>query len=645
MLEFKYKNGRRGILCESAAELPEVKNRGYKCHFTDFETTSFDPKQPAFRPYLGHRIAGIATLFDDEEVGYYVPIRHTDQDWNIPLETGQKWLRDVLEIPEWANHNIVFDANFAFCDVGVAYQGKMIDTILAPRLVDSDRMKYDLKTLTKDWCGYKWEERDVVKDVLKSLKSKNYGDCPADIMGRYAIADCFAARDLRRIAEERLPSQSEFIYNQELLLTPVLFDMTRRGVLVDSKGIKGELLDVLRRLVELQEFLSEVYGDEYIDHHTHLYEIVHNKLDLPILARDPKSKNAVFDKSVLRRYKIHPDVIRDEHRLNVINAIIEERDLSHYQTTFLEPYLKLSDEDGILHTEFNQNVRTGRMSSRGPNLQGVSPRARQWIVPRPGHWFAGYDGSQIEFRGIVHYTADPSAIEAYNRDPKTDFHGWIADQLNIKRKAGKTVNFGLSYGAAATTIMRNLATDPDVMEEVGALINSMIDDGQILEEDRTKAYNHACNKKAEEIFQLYHERFPGTRRVANFAKQQALTRGYVFNAFGRRRHLPRQHARKAFNTVIQSFAADLVKQKMILLAPRYNSWIRDRDIYPVLQVHDEILFEVPERHVNKETENYLQTELDIPVRLLPKASGEDNELKVPFLWDGSWTDKTWREAK
>lgn len=646
MIEFKYKDGRRGILCESASELPEIKGRGIKRHFTDFETTSFDPKVPALRPYNGHRIAGIATLFDDEEVGFYVPIRHSDEDWNLPPEIGLRWLTDILqEVPTWINHNLVFDANFAFCDAGVVYEGRMIDTMIGPRLIDSDRMKYDLKSLTKDWLNYKWEERDVIKEALKALKSKNYGDCPADIMGRYAITDVFAARDLYRYIEKNLPLQCRDIYEQEILLTPVLFDMTRRGVMVNKVGLKQELMGTLRRLIELQEYLSEVYGDEYIDHHTHLYEIVHNRLGLPILARDPKSKNAVFDKHVLRRYKVHPEVLVDEFKMKVIDAIMEERDLSHYQTTFLEPYLNLSDDNFILHTEFNQNVRTGRMSSRGPNLQGVSPRARQWVVPRPNHSFAGYDGSQIEFRAIVHYTGDQRAIEAYKTDPKTDFHSWIADQLGVGRKAGKTINFGLSYGAASSTIMRGLATDPDIMEEVGSVVNKMVEDGEILPEDRQRVYQHLCSQKAELIFMSYHERFPGTRRLSNYAKQQALQRGYVYNGFGRRRHLHPKFARKAFNSIIQSFASDLVKQKMILLAPRYNRFMRDMNIHIVLQVHDEILFEVPKELVQEDIAHYLQTNLDLPAKLQPKANGDDNELKVPFVWDGNWSDVSWKEAK
>jgi DNA polymerase I-like protein with 3'-5' exonuclease and polymerase domains len=641
---WKYRDGLRGVLVQSVKDLPDFSDK--KVMYLDFETTSFDIKKAAFYPYLGHRIAGIAVVFDDEKEGYYIPIRHTDADWNLPLEAVIAWLLAMLQtVPEWSNHNLVFDANFAFVETGFAYQGRMVDTIIAPKLINSDRMKYELKVLMVEWLGWRMSETDKIKEALKALKSKNYGDCPADWMGEYAVMDCFAARALREYSEPRIPEISRTLYEQEKLLTPVLFDITCRGVKIDKQKVKKELHRVLLRLIDLQLELTAFYGQEYIDYHTHLYEIIVNRLSLPVLDRDFKTKNAKFNGDILKQYAIHPEVLISEEKQRILSMIVEERKLSHYRALFLEPYLELSDIEHILHPEFNQNVRTGRMSCKRPNLQQSTSESRSFIIPRPGYLFFGIDGSQMEFRGIIHYVNDEEAVKAYNDDPKTDFHAWTGKQLGIKRRPSKVINFGLSFGAGQQTIQKGLASDPDVMEEVGEEINRLIANGEIRKDQRRYAYAKACKAKAAKIFTMYHERFPGIRTIAEYSKRMAIQRGYVFNCFGRMRHLIAKFARKAFNAIIQSFASDFVKNKMVLLSPRYNSKMRELDIHIVMQVHDEILFEIPIANATKEVFDYIESQLEILPAILDKRDGTPQTLRVPFHWDGGKSSESWAKAK
>ncbi len=246
-----------------------------------------------------------------------------------------------------------------------------------------------------------------------------------------------------------------------------------------------------------------------------------------------------------------------------------------------------------------------------------------------------YDYSQIEFRLIVHYTEDQDAIAAYNDDPRTDFHQWVADQCGIKRKPGKILNFAMGFGAGRKKVISMLTPDPTIIADVGKEINDMIEAGQLDPSKRSEEFNFRCNQLAAEMYSTYHERLPGIRRTAKSAQRVAQRRGYVFNLYGRRRHLDYKFARKAFNSLAQSSAADFIKECTLNVAPRYNKWVRDLDINIFAMVHDEVAFIGPkEVMMNPDVQLKLKTELESP----------SVEISVPILMDGGFAFTNWADA-
>lgn len=628
-------------LIQSVDELPNLK--GAKELFLDTETTSFGRSKMANYPYKGDRICGVAILVDNQETGYYVPVRHNDGKWNLPLEPVRKWLKDVVSSSEqWINHNVNFDAHFLLAE-GITPPARLICTLTLAKVHDSDRFKYDLKTLARDWLGMPPDEQDRVLAFLKGMRSNDFADVPADILGEYAIGDVVRNRELWWYLVKQRPEQVKGIWDIETQLTSLLFEMERDGLKSDPLILKKERLRCLQTMIRVSEEIKTITGQEFVNSNDHIFDILVTQHGLPILALTENSKdegedeeeesetNASFDKSALALYKVHPQVTSDPKMIRLIDLITEYRKDAQFEALFLRPYLELLDSDNRLHPSYNQIVRTGRMSCRRPNGQQLNERAKRLIIPSPGNAFMSYDASQIEFRMIVHYINDKDAIDAYIKDPTTDFHQWMADQCHIKRKPGKTLNFAAGYGAGKARVTSALAKDPDVMDEIGALVNEEVAKGLLVESEKGERYRKLCAKRAEDIYTMYHERFPSLKRTSYHCANVAKIRGYVFNAFGRRRHLPAKFAHKAFNSIIQGGAMDYIKERMVAIQPL----CRLHGVRIVANVHDEILFEGP---IPTVSDPKVQEEFKKFLEVQPVA------FRVPFLWEGGWSSKNWAEA-
>ena len=606
--------GQNSLLVQCTSELPILKN--IKHLFVDFEATSFDSKVKALKPYHGHRVCGVCITADKIPQAWYVPLRHTHNHWNLPEDKVIQWLQDTMDQSQiWVNHNVKFDMHFALQD-GVTFNGDEIwDTMQLAKIINSDRFQYGLKPLSMDWLEEP-DYRDEVDAYLTGAKSKNYGDVPADILGAYGCQDVLRTRRILHYILRRLPGDCSRVFDMETKMTPVLFDMEVEGLHVDPIQLKTKEMLIMNELINIEREITDLTG-AHIRPHTNpdCFDLLCNTYGLPVLGYTD-SGNPSFDKDTLTSYLSHPMVAESELLTQVVERIQRYRKRSTLNDFFVKPYQE-HEVQGIMHPEYNQMVRTGRMSCKRPNSQQLSPEAKELVHPRPGYTFVRFDYSQIEFRLIVHYIKDEAAIASYNKDPWTDFHTWVAEMCQIPRKPAKNVNFCIGYGGGKKKVVSMLAANMDLVGSLGKVVDELIETKQIKSEYRQQAFQYLCNKRGEEVYNTYHDTLPGLRRTSRRAAKNLEMRGYVFNAYGRRRHLPTNLSFRAFNSIIQSCAADVMKDRMLAIAPRYNKWTRDHNITPVALVHDECLFEIP-------------TELAYDQSILLKIAQVFEETSVPF---------------
>lgn len=575
--------------------LPDLRNR--EEIFLDVETTSFDDKVPALNPWEGHRIAGIAICAEGD--ASYIPVRHQHGE-NVPLDEARDWLAEVLATcGTWVNHNVKFDAHF------VAHEGiaipTLVDTVVLAKMIDSDARTHALKPLCRD-IGLPMDEEVELKAWLKGAKTKDYGAAPADIVGRYAKMDVIGNRALYRHLLEQLPSDMEELWEMEKKLTNLLYRMEVRGLHTDRDECRREQVRSLRAMVEASDRIQELTGVELKNSPKCLFEILCVQLGLPILARTDNGSPS-FDKAALKLYEGLPEVRFDERASGVIDALGTYREEAQFKGLFADSFIEKGPH---LHPSYNQLVRTGRMSSSGPNSQQLNKRAKKLIVPKGA--FFSTDASQVEFRVIAHYIQDEDVIRAYTDNADTDFHTWVAELCGVDRKPAKTMNFAMAYGAGKQKITQQLSQ----MLEV--------------ETDDPREFERLTQMRANEIFARYHERLPGVKRTSEKANASCRRKGYIRNVYGRRRHLPLSQTHKAFNSLVQGCAMDITKTKMVEL-DEFGARI-------VANVHDEILIDDDPKIINDpEWQREVLAILEGPTK-----------IRVPIRWDWGTSEESWADA-
>ena len=636
-------------LVESVSELPnftdakevfldvETKNNTY----TELKAKNAE-RHSGMYPYKGDRIGGFAVSVDDCPDVYYIPLRHT-RGTNLPLEPVRQWLRDLLcQGRDWINHNVVFDAAFMHYDE-VEFKCRLVDTLTLSKVHDSDRMGHGLKDLCREWLDMPMAEQDEVALWLKEAKSHDWADVPPDIMGEYACMDVHGNRRLYRHLVDKRPEQLKGIWDTEIQLAPILYDMEMDGMRIDPTACKVDTVHCLRKMVQLTTEISDISDREFTNSATCLYDILINLCGLPVLAfkkervdgRLIETDRPTFDKHALPLYEMHPTVTASEELTRLIKAIREYRQESQHYGLFLSTFLALHDDNNRIHPSYNAVVRTGRMSGRRPNAQQQNKRSKALILPDEGYGFLSLDYSQIEYRLIVHFIKDMDAIRAYNEDPNTDFHKWVASEVGVERDAGKALNFGMAYGAGKKTVTTSLASNHTIIGEIGEIVNQLVESGELPAALRGTHFEALCSDRASTVYQAYHERFPGIKRTANRAASAARKRGYIFNPYGRRRHLPTRFCHKAFNSLIQGCAMDIMKERMIALSPRYNSKSRAMGLRMSTNVHDEMLLQAPlETVYDLEAQAYICDTLESP----------NIEFSVPIKTGLGVSAKNWAEA-
>jgi len=304
----------------------------------------------------------------------------------------------------------------------------------------------------------------------------------------------------------------------------------------------------------------------------------------------------------------------------LIEAIIEYRKLSTLNSLFIQKYQSLLAADNRLHPNYNQCVRTGRMSCTDPNMQQLDKSAKKFIHPPEGCAFLSFDESQIEFRIIVHYINDERCIKAYNDNPDTDFHQWVADMAGISRKPAKTMNFMMGYGGGKAKAVKTLASNAEVIGDLKEA--SKGDKG---------AFELLAKARAEQIYNDYHVTLPTLKTTMRRAASICASRGYIRNLHGRRRYLSPEQSHRAFNSLCQGEAADIQKEVTVAVSKA----LRGTPIKMVANVHDATLFYGP-----------IEVMKDPRVHAAIGYILEHPQIKlrVPLRVSMGYSEKNWAEA-
>jgi len=513
-----------------------------------------------------------------------------------------------------AGHDLKFDA-IVLERHGVALAGIETDTMLASYLLDATRSAHPLEELAIEHAGYKaLREEDVCGRGARAIP---FADLPLETALDYAGERSDLALQLSGTLRALVRRESlETLYDElELPLIPVLVAIERAGVRIDGPALAGQSQHVDQELASRSAQIFELAGEQFnINSPQQLSKILFDKLQLPTLKRNVKTKTASTSVEVLEELALAHDLPR---------LILEWRALQKLKGTYIDALPQLVNPDtGRVHTCFNQAVAaTGRLSSSDPNLQNIPIRTelgreiRRAFVAERDHVLISADYSQIELRVLAHLSGDEALVEAFRRGE--DIHDRTARKVfgadsglgghELRRRA-KIINYALLYGKTAYTLAKDIGV---------------------------------TQQAAQEFINAYFAGFPGVRAFIDNLLAEARETGVVKTMFGRRRLVPELASRNgqirnaaervAVNLPIQGTAADILKKAMIDVHAALPALAGGR-VRMILTVHDELLFEAPRDAAEDAAAR---------VRDLMEAAVE---LKVPLTVDVG-IGENWKEAK
>ncbi len=573
------------------------KLRGARLVALDTETTSLD--------YMEAQLVGISFAVEPGAAAY-LPLAHDypGAPEQVPLARALELLKPLLEdesLPK-LGHHIKYDLN-VLSNAGVALAGVRFDSMLESYVLESTASRHDMDTLALRHLG-----RTTIRyeDVAgKGKKQIPFNAVDLEQAAPYAAEDAEVTLCLHRELWPRLEAEAgpRAVFEEiEVPLIAVLARMERAGVLVDVAMLRRQSGEIARRLLELERQAFEAAGQSFnLASPKQLQEILFERMGLPVLAKTPTGQPSTAE-SVLQDLALDYPLPR---------LILDYRALAKLQSTYTDRLPEqVNARSGRIHTSYHQAVTaTGRLSSSDPNLQNIPVRSdegrrirRAFIAP-PGHRLLAADYSQIELRIMAHLSGDERLLAAFaanadiHRATAAEVFGLKPDAVTPEqRRAAKAINFGLIYGMSPFGLARQL----------GIALND-----------------------AREYVERYFTRYPGVQAYMEQTREQARERGYVETLFGRRLHVPEIRARNAaqraaaermaINAPMQGTAADIIKRAMIAL----DGWLAARGggARMIMQVHDELVLEVPEDGVE-------------PVReAVRSCMQEAAELRVPLLVD------------
>ena len=569
------------------------------------------------------QLAGIALAWG-QGAGVYLPLLHeappsslldpTDASPNLPGLTTEA-MRPVRELLEDAGvPKVGHDAKrdlLLFQRAGLSLRGLEADVTIASYVLDPTRRQHNLDALSTDILGHVRVRPDELAD--KGRGKVPFHHAPLAAAGAYAAESADLSLRLWTRFEPALAEQGmERLFREvDLPLVPILAEMERVGIRIDAL-LFSEMSRELERELQLvrEDIYKEAGGEFNINSNLQLREILFDRLRLPVLRRTKTGPST--DAAVLE------ELAAEGHSFPL--RLLEYRQLEKLRSTYVDALPQLVNrETGRIHTSFNQTVAaTGRLSSSDPNLQNipirseVGRRIRKGFVPEKGFVFLAADYSQIELRVLAHLSGDPAFVQAFREG--VDIHRQtaalifgvpISDVTDEQRARAKTINFATLYGQGEFSLARQLGIP---RQEAGRFIRE------------------------------YFERLAGVRNFLDRQVAMAHEKGYVETMSGRRRYVSELKARDwnmrqfgervAQNTPIQGTAADLIKIAMI----RIDEAIRDGSLAArmLLQVHDELLLEVPEEEV--------PTVRELVVERMEHAMELSVPLKVEVGVGASWYD-------
>ncbi len=574
----------------------------------DTETTSQDP--------LEAKLVGIS-FSCEEKKAYYLPIAHlylgvpSQLGWQEVLEI----IKDVLEDDQIkkVGQNIKYDAEVLKLH-GIDLKGIYFDTMIASYVINPGFRQHNLDYLAQHYLNYKMISFSEV--LGKGKNAHNFSEVEVEKAKEYSCEDADIALRLWQILDERLKSDKNeaLFYDLEMKLLPVLMDMEMIGIKIDSVFFQQMSALFAGQLKEIEKEIFDEAGMEFnINSPQQLGEVLFEKLKLPVQKKTAKSKRYSTDVKVLKKLCAFP------HKTPKL--MLRYRTLSKLKSTYLDALVKIVDTTtGRIHTSYNQTVAaTGRLSSSNPNLQNIPIRGeegreiRKGFVTDSGHFLVSADYSQVELRVFAHYSGDEAFIDAFNRDE--DIHSRTASEIISRedhvvtpemRRIAKAINFGIIYGMGPRKLSEELGID---------------------------------HKTAKDYIAAYYDRYQGVARYRDEMIERARKNGYVTTLFNRRRYLPNinhseqrfraEAERMAINTPIQGTAADLIKKAMINIHNRLGK--EGFKSKMLLQVHDELVFEVPEG------------ELDAVMPMIKEEMEDVYPLRVPLKVDIN-KGRNWDEA-
>lgn len=554
----------------------------------DSETTSLDSLEAEL----------VALSFSWEKgKGYLIHFPGSRKETMSILEQ----LRPVFENSKIrkTGQNMKFDIQ-VLANYGIEVKGALFDTMIAHYLLEPD-MRHNMNLLSETYLSYEPIHIESLIGEKGSLQ-KNMRSVAVDRLREYAVEDADVTWQLKDLFEPRIKKEGleDLAENIEMPLIRVLAAMERYGVKLDLNDLKAIKTGLRDDIIKLEKEIYTLAGTEFnISSPRQLGDILFIRLKLDDNARKTKTKQFVTNEEILQRLTSkHP----------IVNKVLEYRGLKKLLTTYVEALPQLvNPRTGRIHTSFNQAVAsTGRLSSNNPNLQNIPVRdergreIRKAFVPEKGHIFLSADYSQIELRLMAHLSKDESMIADFLSG--NDIHASTASKIfgvgidevtREMRGKAKTANFGIIYGISSFGLAERLT--------IG-------------------------RKEAKELIDGYFASYPGVKLYMDESIKRARENGYVTTMFGRRRYLRDIHSRNqvvrgnaernAINAPIQGTAADIIKIAMIRI---YDRMISGKYLSKmILQVHDELIFEVakPELEKLKEMVIYEMSHaarLDIPL--------------------------------
>jgi DNA polymerase-1 len=556
----------------------------------DSETTSINPLDAEL----------VALTFSWEKgTGYLIHFPESQKETKEILEI----VRPVFENPATLKigQNMKFDIQ-VLANYGIEVRGPLFDTMIAHYLLEPD-MRHNMNLLSESYLGYSPVHIESLIGE-KGNNQKNMRSVPVDKLMDYAVEDADVTYQLKGVFEPRIIAEGlgDLAENIEMPLITVLATMERNGVILDLEDLKSITINLREDIISLEKEIYTMAGTEFnISSPKQLGDILFVRLKLDDNARVSKTKQFITNEEILQR-------LTNKHP--IIEKVLEYRGLKKLLSTYVEALPLLVDKKtGRIHTSFNQAVAsTGRLSSNNPNLQNIPVKdargreIRKAFVPEKGHIFFSADYSQIELRLMAHLSQDKSMIADFLSG--NDIHAATAakifgvdinDVTREMRSRAKTANFGIIYGISSFGLSERLT--------IG-------------------------RKEAKELIDGYFNSYPGVKIYMDESINKARDAGFVTTMFGRKRYLRDIHSRNqvvrgnaernAINAPIQGSAADIIKIAMIRIFNRMKSEKYLSKM--ILQVHDELIFEVEKSELEKLKEMVLfemsnAVKLDIPLKV------------------------------